>query len=176
VSAPLSGAALRLDSIDYGAEGAVVLRGRAAPGGVVRARLSDLPPVEIAPDADGLWTLHLRDVAPGEYRLDIARVAEPDSPGASGTDRITLPFRRAAPEDVSAALSGEAARIVTVQPGATLWAIARDRYGDGGRFVQVYAANRGAIRDPDLIYPGQVFRLPDAPGHGPVARPIDVPR
>jgi hypothetical protein len=34
---------------------------------------------------------------------------------------VTLPFRRAAPEDVDAALEGAAARIVTVQPGATLW-------------------------------------------------------
>jgi nucleoid-associated protein YgaU len=162
-TAPLPGAAVRLDSVDYGAEGAVVLRGRAEPGGVVRVTLSALPPVEVVPDADGTWTLRLPDVPPGDYRLDIARAAEP---GAPATDTVSLPFRRAAPEDVAAALSGEAARIVTVQPGATLWAIARDRYGDGARFVQVYDANRDAIRDPDLIYPGQVFRLPDPAAEG----------
>lgn len=53
---------------------------------------------------------------------------------------------------------------VTVQPGSTLWAIARDRYGEGILYVQVFEANRDKIRDPDLIYPGQVFDLPaDAP-------------
>ncbi len=51
-------------------------------------------------------------------------------------------------------------RIVTVQPGNTLWQIARDRYGEGILYVRVFDANRGQIRDPDLIYPGQVFDLP----------------
>lgn len=157
--APLAGDALRLDSVAYGTEGAVVLRGRAVPGGVIRATLSGLPPAEVEPDADGGWTLRLMDVPPGDYSLDVARVG---GPGEAATDTVTLPFRRAAPEDVDAALDGEAARIVTVQPGATLWAIARDRYGDGALYVQVHDANRGEIRHPDLIYPGQIFRLPDA--------------
>ncbi|MBV7410034.1 LysM peptidoglycan-binding domain-containing protein [Maritimibacter sp. DP1N21-5] len=49
---------------------------------------------------------------------------------------------------------------VTVQPGSTLWAIATERYGEGIKYVQVFEANRDRIRDPDLIYPGQVFDLP----------------
>lgn len=49
---------------------------------------------------------------------------------------------------------------VTVQPGHTLWAIARGKLGEGILYVQVYEANRDAIRDPDLIYPGQVFTIP----------------
>ncbi|WP_259772537.1 LysM peptidoglycan-binding domain-containing protein [Aliiroseovarius crassostreae] len=53
-------------------------------------------------------------------------------------------------------------RLVTVQPGATLWAIARDNLGEGILYVQVFDANRGKIRNPDLIYPGQVFQVPAA--------------
>jgi nucleoid-associated protein YgaU len=49
---------------------------------------------------------------------------------------------------------------VTVQPGFTLWQIARDNFGEGVLYVQVFEANRDRIRDPDLIYPGQVFSLP----------------
>jgi nucleoid-associated protein YgaU len=49
---------------------------------------------------------------------------------------------------------------ITVQPGYSLWKIARDTYGEGVLYVQVYEANRERIRDPDLIYPGQVFLLP----------------
>ena len=50
---------------------------------------------------------------------------------------------------------------ITVQPGFTLWGIAQERYGDGVFYVQVFEANRDKIRDPDLIYPGQVFAVPD---------------
>ncbi|MDP3339763.1 LysM peptidoglycan-binding domain-containing protein [Frigidibacter sp.] len=50
---------------------------------------------------------------------------------------------------------------VTVQPGFTLWAIATQNYGDGFAYVRVYEANRAQIRDPDLIYPGQVFTVPE---------------
>ena len=49
----------------------------------------------------------------------------------------------------------------TVQPGNTLWAIARERYGEGILYVAVFEANKDLIRDPDLIYPGQIFRLPE---------------
>jgi len=52
-------------------------------------------------------------------------------------------------------------QIVTVQPGSTLWAIARDRYGEGTLYVQLFEANKDKIRDPDLIYPGQVFTVPE---------------
>lgn len=52
-------------------------------------------------------------------------------------------------------------RVVTVQPGNTLWAIARESYGDGPLFVRVFEANRDRIRDPDLIYPGQIFEIPE---------------
>ena len=49
---------------------------------------------------------------------------------------------------------------ITVQPGNTLWGISRARYGQGILYVRVFDANRDKIRDPDLIYPGQVFVLP----------------
>ena len=51
---------------------------------------------------------------------------------------------------------------VTVQPGFTLWRIASENLGDGVRYVQVFEANKDQIRDPDLIYPGQVFTIPQA--------------
>jgi len=50
---------------------------------------------------------------------------------------------------------------ITVQPGNTLWGIASETYGDGFLFARVFNANVAQIRDPDLIYPGQVFVLPD---------------
>jgi nucleoid-associated protein YgaU len=41
-----------------------------------------------------------------------------------------------------------------------LWGIANDMMGEGTMYVQVFEANKDKIVDPDLIYPGQVFTLP----------------
>jgi nucleoid-associated protein YgaU len=49
---------------------------------------------------------------------------------------------------------------ITVQPGFTLWGIANEMMGEGTMYVQVFEANKDKIVDPDLIYPGQVFTLP----------------
>lgn len=49
---------------------------------------------------------------------------------------------------------------VTVQPGYTLWGIAQQNFGKGILYVQVFEANKAKIKDPDLIYPGQVFTIP----------------
>ena len=47
-----------------------------------------------------------------------------------------------------------------VSPGDSLWRISRNTYGAGMRYAVVYKANRDQIRNPDRIYPGQVFVLP----------------
>lgn len=65
----------------------------------------------------------------------------------------------AAPADTPVA--APAPLTVTVQPGFTLWRIARENFGDGVLYVKVFEANKGQIRNPDLIYPGQVFTIPD---------------
>ena len=47
-----------------------------------------------------------------------------------------------------------------VVAGDSLWGISERLYGDGLRYSQIYAANAAQIRNPRLIYPGQVFVLP----------------
>ena len=47
-----------------------------------------------------------------------------------------------------------------VQPGNSLWRIARRVYGEGMEYTVIYQANQDQIRDPDLIFPGQIFNLP----------------
>ncbi len=54
-------------------------------------------------------------------------------------------------------------RTTTVVRGDNLWDLARRFYGDGTRFRQIYAANASQIRDPNLIYIGQIFVVPKAP-------------
>jgi nucleoid-associated protein YgaU len=47
-----------------------------------------------------------------------------------------------------------------IQPGNNLWRISRVIYGRGIEYTVIYQANRDRIRDPDLIYPGQIFATP----------------
>ncbi|MGU3469142.1 LysM peptidoglycan-binding domain-containing protein [Methylobacterium sp. C33D] len=47
-----------------------------------------------------------------------------------------------------------------IERGDSLWRISRRTYGEGERYALIYRANRNQIRDPDLIYPGQVLVLP----------------
>lgn len=47
----------------------------------------------------------------------------------------------------------------TVQPGDTLWGIAKTYYGDGGQYTKIAAANP-SIKNPNLIYAGQVLTIP----------------
>jgi nucleoid-associated protein YgaU len=48
----------------------------------------------------------------------------------------------------------------TVSRGDSLWRISRLTYGAGTRYAVIYKANREQIRNPNLIYPGQIFVLP----------------
>lgn len=70
------------------------------------------------------------------------------------------PATGSAPEPDPPPTAAAAPITITVQPGLTLWAIARDNFGEGTMYVQVFEANRDKIKDPDLIYPGQVFTVP----------------
>jgi nucleoid-associated protein YgaU len=86
----------------------------------------------------------------------LAETAPLDQPTAVSTP----PDAPAAPQ-ADAPIPAAAPVTVTVQPGFTLWGIAQDRYGDGVLYVQVFEANKDKIKDPNLIYPGQVFSVPE---------------
>ena len=64
-----------------------------------------------------------------------------------------------------AALTPVEGRVI-IRRGDTLWQISRETYGAGRRYTVIYFANGQQIRNPDLIYPGQVFRLPSDGGNG----------
>jgi LysM repeat protein len=55
---------------------------------------------------------------------------------------------------------GTDAELYVVKSGDTLWAIAQEAYGDGNRYPEVFEANKPMLTDPDLIFPGQVLRIP----------------
>ena len=49
-----------------------------------------------------------------------------------------------------------------VQPGNSLWRISRRYYGRGIMYTLIFKANSSQINDPDLIYPGQIFDIPNS--------------
>ncbi|MGR3795305.1 LysM peptidoglycan-binding domain-containing protein [Vannielia sp. SX4] len=154
---------LRVETIGY-SQGGVTLSGRGTGGPADLRIYLDNAPVALAPlDTDGTWEAELSDVDPGTYTLRVDQLAQ----DGKVTGRFETPFlreteaslARAAPE--AGTPEGLAVSVITVQPGYSLWAIASDRYGDGMSWHKVLEANKGQIRDPDLIYPGQIFDLPD---------------
>lgn len=148
-----------LDTISYSETGDVQLAGRAQSDATqIRVYLNNNAIIDLAVDGEGRWRGDLPDVDEGIYTL---RVDEMDADGTI-TSRVETPFKRESAENLAAATrSGDGpVSVVTVQKGDTLWAISRERYGDGLLYVRVFEANSDDIRDPDLIYPGQVFDLP----------------
>lgn len=99
-------------------------------------------PVVVPPAADAVPETAIAEASAPE--------AMPEASPAEPADAAQVETAPAAPGFVT----------VTVQPGFTLWGIAQERYGDGVMYVQVFEANRDKIRDPNLIYPGQVFSVP----------------
>ncbi len=143
---------LVLDAVDYNATGFVVISGRADPGARVIIYLDDKAIGYGVAGDDGRWQVSpTHPVSPGLHRLRVDQV------DAAGTvlARVATMFAR---EELTEGFPQN--RFVIVQPGNSLWRIARRTYGEGIRYSVIYQANQGQIRDPDLIYPGQIFVVP----------------
>ncbi|MGB1235515.1 MAG: LysM peptidoglycan-binding domain-containing protein [Planktomarina sp.] len=153
-------ATIALDTIQYDLEGEIALGGRAAGAGFVRVYLDNQAITTSRIKEDGFWSTDLPDVDTGVYTL---RVDELDAAGEV-TSRVETPFKREDPEVFEALLGPNAWRDLkeaTVQPGLTLWEMSVAKYGDGTQFFKVFEANKDRIRDPNMIFPGQIFDLPD---------------
>ena len=153
---------MSVDAISYDAAGEVTLTGRATGAGSVRVYLDNRPILTAEVGEDGQWSTALPDVDTGVYTLRVDEIAA----DGSVTSRVETPFQREPVQTIIALAEEEAedaapVRLVTVQPGNTLWGISRRSYGEGTLYVRVFDANKERIKDPDLIYPGQVFTLPD---------------
>ena len=152
--APAGKGRIGLDVVDYDEHGAIRFAGTGPAGSLARLYIDDAVIGDAAVDVQGHWGLvPLAGVAVGDHRLRV------DNLGAGGQvlARVEVPFQRArlAPQDM---LDGR----VVVQPRQNLWRIARQSYGRGMQYTLIYAANRDQIRDPNRIYPGQVFTIPAA--------------
>jgi hypothetical protein len=149
--APLA-SELSLDAIDYDDTGNLSMSGQAPEGTQVRIYLDNRPIGGATTGEAGVWRLAPSiSVPPGLYKM---RVDQVDRTGRV-VARVETPFSRAGP-------MGDLPRgaVVFVQPGNSLWRIARRSYGHGVRYTVIYDANLDQIRNPDMIYPGQIFIVP----------------
>jgi nucleoid-associated protein YgaU len=145
---------LALVMLDYDDAGRIRLHGEASPGAPVLIYVDNEPAGTAVVEPSGQWSAVLEPtLAPGDYTLRLDQLDASGKPSA----RLETPFARASQPPVEGDVQVD---FVVVQPGNSLWRIARRLYGQGVEYVHIYDANQSQIRDPDLIYPGQVFEIP----------------
>lgn len=131
-------------------QGSLSVAGHASPKAKLRVYLDNKPIAQPQADDNGAWKLTLQapEARNGRHELRV------DEVGADGKvkARAEISFSPAG----TPAVEGK----IIVEPGNSLWRIARKTYGRGGQYLTIFQANKEQIRDPNLIYPGQVFSVP----------------
>ncbi|MBT6096450.1 MAG: LysM peptidoglycan-binding domain-containing protein [Rhodospirillaceae bacterium] len=149
-----AGQAFAVDTVDYDEEGRLHLSGRGMAKSIVQLYLDGKFIGRSPVDANNGWRVKPdAPVKPGIYQLRADQV----SAGGKVTARLSLPFARAEP---MTAENMPPEPFVIVQPGNSLWRLARRAYGSGFNYTVIYEANKEQITDPDMIFPGQVFAVP----------------
>ena len=147
------GGDLALESVTYDEEGNVSMGGQATAGDTVVVYVDDRV-AGVADVEDGEWTVALDEsVEEGTHSLRVDEVNEEGDVVA----RLETPFVRA-----TFIMPDASDRLIVIQPGNSLWRIARRSFGRGILYTLIYEANRNQIADPDLIYPGQIFVMPQS--------------
>jgi len=135
----------------------------------VQQRSTQATMVEVA-KGDSLWSIAAQHLGSGERWREIAALNE----GRQVADGVR--FRSAtsivpgwklmvpsATTDLGTKTRvTTASDLITVERGDTLWGLSEEAYGDGEDWPKIFEANRATIENPDLIFPGQQLRTPDA--------------
>ncbi len=147
-----TGMKLSVDAVDYDDQGKLSISGRATENSRIQLYL-DNKFIGLAETGKAdIWNLTPDTmVKPGRYKLRADQVNDAGKVLA----RVEFPFERAEP--IKHMKPGT---FVIVQPGNSLWRLARRTYGSGIRYTLIFKANADQIKDADLIYPGQIFTLP----------------
>lgn len=148
---------LSLDTAEYNDKGELMLSGHASPGVTLRLYAANQPLGTVTADAGGKWSsVTPHPQASGEIEIRIDQLA----PDGSVAQRVAQAFEPPAGAPRATQTAAAAAGRYTVQRGNSLWVIARQTYGNGLHYTVIFGANKAHIRDPNLIYPGQIITLP----------------
>jgi nucleoid-associated protein YgaU len=152
--AGLQDRALVLEAVQYTVDGGITVSGYAPAQARIAVFLNDARIAGTHSGEDGRWSVAPEaDVPPGLHTLRVDQLG----PDGEMVARVSTPF---ANQPMVDDLGADEAMVV-IQPGDNLWTIARRTYGEGWEYTLIYRANRDQIADPDLIYPGQVFVVPE---------------
>ncbi|WP_424933067.1 LysM peptidoglycan-binding domain-containing protein [Amaricoccus macauensis] len=150
-----------LGSIAYNPDGQIELSGTGPAEAAIRVYIDNNLQAEGTIGGNGRWLAGLDDLQQGLYRLRVDQIGD----DGEVESRVETPFQRDLPDGPrprpgTSAAGKSPGILATVQPGGTLWTISRLHYGTGVHYALIFTANRELIRDPDLIYPGQVLTIP----------------
>lgn len=144
--------ALAPRSLAWGAGGELVVSGVSRGGSSVAVEAAGKPFGTAAVGADGAWQI--------SGRVDMTRPTRMMRflLGDAGGQTVAAYELPVAARDLSEGLDGS--RLVIVQRGDALWRIAFRSYGEGVKYIDIVRRNAAAINDPDLIFPNQIFAIP----------------
>jgi len=143
---------LSLDALDYTDNGKTIVNGSAVTGAKIRIYLDNEFLGDVTSGEDGMWKFEIDKVmSPEEH---VIRLDQLLSDGDVEV-RISQPFN-----PFVAINKDRATGDVIVNPGNSLWHIARKLYGSGYHYTVIFGANSDVIVDPNLIFPGQKLNLP----------------
>ncbi|MEC8672862.1 MAG: Ig-like domain-containing protein [Pseudomonadota bacterium] len=140
-------------SLSWKDNGDLVVAGVSRGGARVTATAADKAFGEAAVGDDGAWQI--------AGRVDISKPRRIMRFTLQDGDGQTIASYRlpVASRDLSQGMDGS--KMVIVQQGDALWRIAYQSYGEGIKYVDIVRRNAAAINDPDLIFPNQIFAIPE---------------
>ena len=161
-------ARVQIFAVDILTTGVMAASGSAEPGATIKLYLNDTFIANATAAANGSWSLTVeKGLTPGLYRLRADEVAADGKVASRAEIQFDVPAIQASvePKTIVAAASPSnvvvpAVQTATVARGDSLWRISQKIYGQGLRYTVIHGANSAQIRDPNLIYPGQVFVVP----------------
>ncbi len=160
-----------VDAVEF-QDGTLFISGSAAIGGTVRIYVDGVVVGDATVDDKGHWQIAAKGkVGPGQHTIradgidktDGKVIARAEVPFEQNGDVATLmAVKTEGGGSAGAQMASDvpAPTSVIIRRGDNLWTISKRLYGKGMRFSTIYEANNDQIRDPDRIYPGQVFVLP----------------
>jgi len=187
--APKPAGAVVVEAVEIEPGGKFHVSGQARPGAALRLYLNDSFVTSVTAGADGRFAVTINEgVAPGNYRVRLDEASSSGTVRARAEVPFTAPETTASvsaqataskrPDTSAPQLAAAGATVLpdsgsppstvvvpkiattTVSRGDSLWRLSQVTYGAGMRYAVIYKANRGQIRNPNRIYPGQIFVLP----------------
>ena len=147
---------ITLDVLSYSPSGLVILSGRTLPNNELNILKAEKDIGKTQSDENGKWKFILEEHNLSDQKLSIKT-------NIYGED-VILSFNQAELKKRFVNKNFEFAnKKIIVQQGNSLWRIARKTLGGGIFYTEIYKNNAQKIKNPNLIYPGQVFNIPKKP-------------